>query len=42
MLRFGGLPDWTEDRLRQASTTDLERWADRILEATSLEAVFKD
>ena len=42
MLRFGGLPDWAEDRLRQASTTDLERWADRILEASSLETVFKD
>ena len=42
MLRFGGLPDWAEDRLRQASTTDLERWADRILEAATLETVFKD
>ena len=42
MLRFGGLPDWAEDRLRQASTTDLERWADRILEAPDFEAVFKD
>ena len=42
MLRFGGLPDWAEDRLRQASTTDLERWADRILEAATLETVFED
>jgi hypothetical protein len=40
MLRFGGLPDWADDRLRQANTADLERWADRILEAPSLEAVF--
>ena len=42
MLRFGGLPDWAEDRLGQASTTDLGRWADRILEAATLETVFKD
>jgi hypothetical protein len=42
MLRFGALPDWADDRLRQAHTADLERWADRILEAPSLEAVFGD
>jgi hypothetical protein len=42
MLRFGALPDWADVRLRQANTADLECWADRILEAPSLEAVFGD
>jgi predicted transposase YdaD len=42
MLRFGALPDWADDRLRQANTTDLELWADRILDVPAIEAVFRD
>jgi len=38
--RFGPLPAWVEARLAQASLQDLEQWADRILEAQQLEAVF--
>jgi Domain of unknown function (DUF4351) len=40
--RFGPLPDWAETKLTQASTDQLEHWADRILDAESLEAVFTE
>jgi len=40
--RFGPLPEWVEARLSQATTDQLEHWADRILDADSLDAVFKD
>jgi len=40
--RFGALPTWVEARLSQATTDQLEHWADRILDADSLDAVFKD
>lgn len=40
--RFGPLPDWVEAKLAQASTDQLELWADRILDAESLEAVFRE
>jgi Domain of unknown function (DUF4351) len=39
--RFGPLPDWAETKLSEASTDTLELWADRILDADSLEAVFR-
>lgn len=39
-LRFGGLPAWTEDRLTQATTDQLEHWAEQILDAKTLEEVF--
>ena len=39
--RFGPLPEWVLAKLAEASQEDLEVWADRILEATSLEAVFE-
>ena len=40
--RFGPLPEWAEAKLSQASTDQLEHWADRILDADSLDAVFHD
>ncbi|KAB2929117.1 MAG: cytosolic protein [Candidatus Contendobacter sp.] len=39
--RFGPLPEWVLVKLVEASQEDLECWTDRILEATSLEAVFE-
>jgi flagellar biosynthesis/type III secretory pathway protein FliH len=39
--RFGPLPDWVEMKVNQASTDLLELWADRILDADSLDAVFR-
>ncbi len=38
--RFDRLPEWAEKRLEQASRQDLERWADRVIEAGALEEVF--
>ena len=38
--RFGPLPTWAEERLTQASLLELERWADRLLEASQLGEVF--
>ncbi len=38
--RFGKLPNWVQGRLSKATTQDLERWAERILEASNLEEVF--
>ena len=39
--RFGALPSWAEQRLGQAGEAELESWADRILEAQTLEDVFR-
>ncbi len=38
--RFDQLPDWTDQRLEQASRRELKGWADRILDAERLEDVF--
>ena len=38
--RFGPLPPTLESRLRDATVADLERWADRILDAGTLDEVF--
>ena len=38
--RFGPLPESARERLRRASTEQLEAWSDRVLEATELKAVF--
>ena len=38
--RFGPLDEQTEARLQQATAADLERWADNILEARTLDEVF--
>ncbi|GHT83538.1 hypothetical protein AGMMS49543_11150 [Betaproteobacteria bacterium] len=37
--RFGPLPDWASARLRAADATQLETWADVVLDATSLDEV---
>ena len=41
-LRFGTLSATLEARISQASKEEIECWADRILEAASLEDVFRD
>jgi len=38
--RFGPLPDWASARLQTADASQLEQWADRVLDAPSIEAVF--
>jgi len=38
--RFGALPEWAGERLRSATEEDLIRWAEAVLSAPSLEAVF--
>jgi hypothetical protein len=38
--RFGQLPEWVNEYLRKASTSELEQAGLRLLEATSLEEVF--
>jgi predicted transposase/invertase (TIGR01784 family) len=40
--RFGALPQNVVTRLHAASLVDLDRWTDRILDATSLAEVFAD
>ncbi|MBI4330663.1 MAG: DUF4351 domain-containing protein [Chloroflexi bacterium] len=39
--RFGPLPPWVEERLAQADRETLERWAERLLEAATIEEVFE-
>jgi hypothetical protein len=39
--RFGEAPAWVEERLAKATVEELEQWAERILDASSLEDVFK-
>ncbi len=39
--RFGAIPDWTEDRLKDAAPKDLERWTNHILKASTLEEIFE-
>lgn len=38
--RFGPLPTWAETRLHEATPVQLDAWADRVLDATLLDAVF--
>lgn len=40
--RFGSVPAEIELRVRSAPLADLDRWTDRILDATSMAAVFGD
>ena len=40
--RFGVLPAWVEQRLLDAMPSDLERWADRILDAQQLDDIFHE
>lgn len=39
--RFGQLPAWAEERLASRSAAELEKLADRVLEACSLEDLFR-
>jgi len=38
--RFGVLPEWATGKLSQATEQELEAWAEAILTAQTLEAVF--
>ena len=40
--RFGPLPAWVEERLQGAGEAQLERWAERLLEAPTLAEVFAE
>ena len=40
--RFGAVPTWVRDKLAQAAPEQLEAWAVEILDARSLEDVFRD
>ena len=40
--RFGPLDDSTRARLNTATLEQLEHWTDRILDATSVDQVFRD
>ena len=40
--RFGVLPLWVEERLARADRESLERWAERLLEAATIEEVFRE
>ena len=39
--RFGVVPAWAEQHIAAADTTTLEQWGLRLLDATSLEEVFR-
>ena len=39
--RFGLLPTQVDERLRGASTADLEAWAENVLDAETLDEVFE-
>ena len=39
--RFGDLPEWATARLAQADLEALEGWAERVLDAGTLEEVFQ-
>jgi hypothetical protein len=40
--RFGPLPEWAMQRLGAASPEQLDRWAERVLEAESIQGVLSD
>ena len=40
--RFGDPPAWVETKLQEGTPPQLEQWADRLLDAETLEAVFKE
>ena len=37
--RFGQLPNWAETRVNKAKSAQLEKWADAVLDASSLAEV---
>ena len=40
--RFGDPPAWVETKLQEGTLSQLEQWADQLLDADTLEAVFKE
>lgn len=40
--RFGELPLSVQQQLQQASAEQVERWADRLFDANTLDAIFTD
>jgi hypothetical protein len=40
--RFGPLPEWASRKLEEATLAQLEKWGEAILDAPSLEDVFRD
>ncbi len=38
--RFGSVPAWTEDRLKNAKQNDIEIWSERILDAKTIDEIF--
>lgn len=40
--RFGDPPAWVETKLQEGTPPQLEQWADQLLDADTLEAVFKE
>ncbi|MBF0627099.1 MAG: DUF4351 domain-containing protein [Magnetococcales bacterium] len=40
--RFGTLPDWASERITKADSSSLEEWGVRVLDAHSLEEVFRE
>lgn len=40
--RFGELPDWAKEQLAHATSEQLDRWAERILEAHSIQSVMAE
>jgi hypothetical protein len=39
--RFKTLPAWVDERIEQANQSELERWLDNIIDASTIEAVFE-
>jgi hypothetical protein len=40
--RFGDPPAWVETKLQEGTPPQLEQWADQLLDADTLEAVFRE
>ncbi|MCP4345883.1 MAG: hypothetical protein GY795_10205 [Desulfobacterales bacterium] len=40
--RFGSLPQWAEDKVKNADVAAIEDWSIRVLSANSLEEVLKE
>ncbi|MDZ4154882.1 DUF4351 domain-containing protein, partial [Methylicorpusculum sp.] len=40
-LKFGGCPDWVEEKINQADKAQLDQWVERILFVDTLEKLFK-
>jgi len=41
-LKFGGLPAWVDQRLKEATDEQLNTWSARILTADSIDTLFND